>query len=761
MIEDMAAMGLRRLSSRVARCVVILAVALAAGNVASFALDTGAAAGNTGQEVRVSADRLVYERTTSVLRAVGNVVVQRGRDELKADHVTAKISTLDMWATGNVVYTRQKSAWKGDFLYCNMDTGRVHAEGESEFRSEPFVVDFEKGDSKKKGDEATGRDAVITTCALTPSSYHYHIWASSVTIVPGGDIVARNAVFYFYRVPILYLPYWRQSTTGRGFDFQPGYASRFGAFLLTGYGYDATDRIFGRTRLDYRTKRGWAVGQQFHGQDAHKKWVSDLDTYYAYDQLYAKGGGDAASPAHVDANRYRVLFKQSYNIDSRTYFIARLHYISDDELLDDFFRSEYRQESHPESYAYLKHNSQTYSVGGQVRVRLNDFYDTVERLPEVFVDISRQKIGNTFLYYDGRSAAAYLQKTVSKYSGGDDYSAVRLDSHHVLSVPAKIGFLSAVPRAGYRATFYSKTPVDTGGSGSESAEIDTTGKNVLRQMYEAGMDLSFKAFKVWRAPPGEDGGLRHVIEPYANFSYVTEPNVLAQDLYQFDQVDALGEKNELKLGARNKFQTKQKGKPIDKVDIDIWTIGNLNAKAGTDKFDTIGSDARFRIVKGLAVDMDGRYNFRGEGLKEVNTHLMVGNAGKLHGDIEHRYRADDRDLLLGDVSTDQNAPWSCGYDCRFDLQTSRLEEHSLRVKRCFDCLSLLVAFSQLPGYTSSDGAKRAEDYRISFKLSITALPNIGTSMEQRMAVASNYKLTPAGNENDNEKETGEDKGVSQ
>ena len=73
--------------------------------------------------------------------------------------------------------------------------------------------------------------------------------------------------------------------------------------------------------------------------------------------------------------------------------------------------------------------------------------------------------------------------------------------------------------------------------------------------------------------------------------------------------------------------------------------------------------------------------------------------------------------------------WGYGYNTRIDLQNSRLEEHSLRIRRNYDCLSLLVAFSQLPGYTSSDGAKRAEDYRISFKVLITALPNMGTFIE--------------------------------
>ncbi len=705
---------------------MILAAAFAGGGRAAIARDAGSISGDDGQEVELTADRLIYDRTSSVLRADGHVVVKRGAEELKADRITAKTDTLDMWATGNVSYTTAATAWKGDSLYCNFDTGRVHANGKSEFRDKPFIVNLDKGDRVSTNGATSGRDAVVTTCSRDPGHYHYHIRARKVTIIPDGGVAATHVIFYYCGVPIMYVPYWRMSDneTARGFDFQPGYDSRFGPYLLSSYGYGISDRFSGRTRLDYRTKRGWAGGQDIVGTGADKIWAADLQTYYVYDKAHV---GKEADP--VDANRYRGLLKYRRSVNRDTYFVTRVHVLSDDEFLDDFFRDEFRLEPHPESYAYLKRNSDTYSVGGELRVRVNDFYDTVQRLPEAFVNASRQRIGNTFLYYDGRSSAGYLAMTVSKYSGADDYSAVRVDSRHVVSAPTRVWFLSAVPRAGYRATYYSQTPVDISESGNSPGAIDETGKNIIREMYEAGMDLSFKAFKVWRNPPGEDGGLRHVIEPYANYSYVSEPTVLAQDLYQFDQIDALRMKNEIRLGTRNKFQTKEKGNPTDKAYVDAWTVGNLEPDPGAYRFDTVGSDARFRLMSRLSVDVDGRYNFRGNGLRELNTHVVAGNTRKLHADVEHRYRADDRNLLLCDLDTDQNASWGYGYGTRYDLQEGRFQEHSVRLTRNFDCLAWTVGFSQLPGYTGADGTAHQDDYRVVFKIWIKALPGMGFGLE--------------------------------
>jgi LPS-assembly protein len=121
--------------------------------------------------------------------------------------------------------------------------------------------------------------------------------------------------------------------------------------------------------------------------------------------------------------------------------------------------------------------------------------------------------------------------------------------------------------------------------------------------------VSFKASRVW--PGARSGffqvdGLRHIIEPSANYTWVPQPNVRPWQVPQFDyqlpttqllpiqfpdynSVDSIDSQNVIRWGLRNKLQTKRKGGIDNVLNWALYTDWRLTPEAGQTTFSPIYS----------------------------------------------------------------------------------------------------------------------------------------------------------------------------
>src|SRR6185369_15360737 len=163
--------------------------------------------------------------------------------------------------------------------------------------------------------------------------------------------------------------------------------------------------------------------------------------------------------------------------------------------------------------------------------RVNDFLETVERLPEVRLTGFRQQIGSSPLFYESESSAGYYRRLFAETNGppvGLNYAAARADTYHQVLLPETFfGWLNVTTRVGGRLTYYS----EASGPGATTEEL-------YRGVFNTGAEVSFKASRVW---PGiqnkffDVDGIRHIIEPSVNYVYVPTPNYHGtNDIPQFD-----------------------------------------------------------------------------------------------------------------------------------------------------------------------------------------------------------------------------------
>ena len=700
----------------------------------------------------INADTMEYDRKTGWISARGNVYIRRTNEVLKADIVDLNVSNSIVRARGNVMFQKGNKIWRGtEFTYNltnqNWETGAFVA------TVPPFNVAAEKS-ARISQVEYILHGAVLSTCTNSADDYHYYVKAREARIVPGKKIEARGVTLMLGGVPVLYSPYWYRNLEDAtlGLIVRIGYRSAWGGYLLTGYRYKVNDYFKLTTRIDYRSKRGFALGQDF---DWEKISFTGSDTGKGSLQVYGLSDSDIAED-HSDneiarieqEQRYRVRFRHSHTLSERAYLMSDFNYQGDPYVLEDFFENDYQNAIHPDNYVTASHRGNNYSIGIRAQVRLNDYYNAVNRLPEITYDVSRQQILESPFYYESRSSLAYLQKVFESTSTDEEYSAVRLDSSHYVYYPTRhFDFLNVIPRAGYRATWYSasvenqvqdvmRTTVATNivvSGGTSNAVISSVTELVtatnqieagsaLRNLFELGCEVSFKAHCTWDDvhPLPFINSLRHIIEPYANYTFVPEPDVLSGQLYQFDKVDGLGEVNTIKTGVRNRLQTKRNRAAFDIINSDIYAVWNVAPQEGQESFDHLGTKNELQISDKFKLEFIGTYS--SNSLSEYSTRVWL-IYPKFKTAVEYRENRDSGSRLITPIinvlPTDD---WTLEAYLRYSASDSRIEEHVYNIQRSYDCLTWRLGFKHIPAYTRTDGYEKEDDFRVEFAIWANAFP---------------------------------------
>jgi hypothetical protein len=218
-------------------------------------------------------------------------------------------------------------------------------------------------------------------------------------------------------------------------------------------------------------------------------------------------------------------------------------------------------------------------------------------------------------------------------------------------------------------------------------------------------------------------GLRHVVEPYANYTLIPEPNLRPDRLYQFDSVDELDEEDSVRVGVRNRLQTKRGERVLDLADLDVWTTYRFENYPDGQPFTDINWLGELLPVPGLQVNFDGAYDCYNERLDDFNTRATV-KSDVWQAYVEHRYRNGDTSLLTADVSFAPNLRWALEAYERYEFEEGRLEEQAYYVARKLDCLGIKVGLSHLPGYTRADGTRRDDEFRAYAQVWLLAFPNV-------------------------------------
>jgi LPS-assembly protein len=679
------------------------------------------------EEVQVNADKVNYDGSTSVAKAIGNAIVKTKVAILTADFISLNVDTGDAVAQGNVKLVRDKDEWTGEELVYNFKDQTAVGDN-FVLTADPFRIFSGSADRLENGDFHFD-DATITTCTNNCDHLHYRVCVRDLTLVPGKSVRGRNATWYLGKVPIFYWPkFYAPFDSARGWSFRLGYTSRWGAFLLSSYTFNINPWLESETHIDLRSKRGVGLGQDFRW-NISDNGDGEISGYYINDTDTEAGG----HKVDIDSERYRFKFDQDYNFSDRDYVLAKLQYVSDPYILEDFFEDEYEYSSVPENYLFYTHRADNWLLTGLAKGKLNDYYTIVAKYPELTLDVMRQEILDTGFYYDSITIAGFMDKQwneTRKDSGYEDYSLFRFHTDQFINYPLKFfGWLNVTPGADYQGTYYSKTKkqIYTVDSAGEVSEVTVEDDGKLRSAVTLSLESSFKAYgSTWY--PIEGVPIRHVAIPYFVYSYRPEPNLTIDQIYQFDDIDELSEQNSLKLGMRNKIQRGYKladDRRIirDLIDVNIYTYLNLLQEATT--FRNVYLDSKLLPLDNMIVYFDMVYNFEDNYLDEVDGRLSY-RSGKYGAvELEYLYNEDRNSKLTVALDGYLTREWTLGTYVRYDLSNDIVNETEVYIKQVLDCLGWQIGFRFIPEYNLDNGISQEQEWGVTFGFWLTDIEGFG------------------------------------
>jgi LPS-assembly protein len=696
------------------------------------------AGGAQAEPATIDAKQLRFDQTSHLAYGEGTVVVRYKGAVLQADRVRYNRLTQEAWAEGHVRLTRDGREWIAPAAYYNFASTEMRAEHVRGF-SEGVMLWIDSISETGTNHYVTTH-AALSTCDSEPP--HYRLEATHAEIWPDGRIELHNVVLKLGEVPIFWFPIFSFTPHNDEppFSVTMGVSSDQGFFFLSSTRWQLTTNMEMVVHLDERTHRGVGGGLDLNYR-VDSKVQGKLGGYFISDDN-PMDKEDTAAGVNIHTNRYRAQWLHKQYFPNDITLTVDLNKLSDPEIIEDFFFGEFRHERQPDSVADITKRGPNYTLSLLARPQLNNFFTEVERLPEAKLAVNRTRIGSTPFFYEGESSVGeyHMDRGATNDSNlAFVGNAVRADTFHQILMPQTFGgWLSVVPHAGARYTYYSRAP--------ESAAITN---EVRRFVFDLGGEASFKISRTWddvKCDALQVNGLRHILQPFANYQWIPTPNVGTNDLFQFDTVrsttlkggdnlvltryspldfpaynsiDDITKENVLRFGLRQKLQTRRDGRPWDLVELENWTDWHIDRNKDERSISDLYSTLRLRPVEYLSMDAFMRYDLHANVLRELNTAIRVMDTDRWTVGVGTLFLRNDSNLICLDTSVRLSRHWTVHMHQRFDMQDGEWEEQAYALRQ--ETHDWLITY----GASRRNQRNRNDETMVFFAVSLRAFPSMG------------------------------------
>ncbi len=674
----------------------------------------------------ISAITVTFDQKKDIYIAENNVVITGGQTRLEADYVEFSNKTKDAFARGDVLLISGEDSISCNALTLNLITKKGFIDKGTIFiQKNHFYI---TGENIQKTGEATysAQKGSITSCE--GESPDWKITGNNIKVTIEGYGTATNTVFWAKGLPVIYSPYLkfpvkRKRQTGLLIprvtsSERKGFGIEQPLFLAISKNSDAT------VYADYMSDRGVKLGTEF-------RYILDKKTkgsiYFDFLDDKKKDDGTAAtknysfSSTPQRTNSDRFWFRMKHDQDLTNGFTAKLDIdvVSDEDYLHEFqdgstgyiqtnkyFEKEFgRNLDEYDDYTrknklniYKTWSNYSFNIDvlwyDNVRARRQNTEDTtLQTLPSIIFNVSRQQISTSKLFYtlDSRYQSFYRKDTTATQIKGQ-----RADLYPRIFLPLKLGkFFNFEPSLGVRETTWHTT---------DFTDINDNSDNFrTREVYDIGAALSTKLIKIFNLNSGFADKIQHEVIPELNYAFI--PNIIQDDLPSFDNLDRIEERNILTWSLTNNFTSRKstltpKGKEQkiyhDFAYIKLYQSYDIKKEweNESEPFSDIFLDSTLNPCDFFSLDMDLSWS-------PYDSHFNTLNVGSTfkdnRGDLlrrEYRYTKNELESVYTKITINLTDELSTYYSIEQNLEEEKTVETRVGLSLKKACWAFNLDFSE-------------------------------------------------------------------
>ncbi len=648
----------------------------------------------------------------------------------RAEYIAA---TEQLRFSGDVAIYREGVIYRGENATYNLNSRQLDASG---MRSSIEPLFFKAANVSSSGGGSDISVIKLDAPEFTTEDSEdpgYRITADKVSIYPGDRVVFHKFKILAGDSPLFYLPYVSQPLDGEfGYSLIPGYRSNLGAFLLNQYSTTVGDHSIVKYRLDLYSQRGAGTGFDLESRRyPRSSQFGKFKFYWLYDTdpQTSSTGSSSASREFVDNNRYRVNLHHRVYLPGPEqgdfYVDVDINKISDGFFYEDFFPYDFRDDPQPDNIVNFVKRHDRGEISLLSRFRVNDFYNSDTRLPELALDRVRQPFFNTGLFYASNSSIGILEEHLSD----DGERSIRSQIETLEALPPNPVNQAAIDRLNdslinpaytrsyswnelyYPFRFYDGAVTLTPRAGIGYASYSDVGgpepDDSSRLIFAAGLDAAMKISRVYDdvvVPSLGLDGLRHIVQPYASWSYVsaddlgggfmgidhvapsTRPRPL--EVSNFKAIDSLRDWNLVRLGVAQRLQTRRNRTTYNWLSSNTYIDAFIEDPEYDRDFSNLYQDiawhpvpwARFNIGAQVPIsDRTGNFS-------EINTRATFMPTDSVEFSVGHRMLSDhpvfsDSSLLDFGAYARLSENWGFSIYERYEMDDSTLETQQYSIHR--------------------------------------------------------------------------------
>lgn len=361
-------------------------------------------------------------------------------------------------------------------------------------------------------------------------------------------LFAKDITMRIYQIPLLWLPSLKTNLdiifdAPVRYNFKWG--GRQGSRASMIYEIFSWNRFKAFLRVDYRVKRGFGGGlETYYCSEDHRQIFNTIN--------YVANDNSLSNPHEKIRYRFQGLYHNLVWQDKVTIDLS-WDKLSDRDMATDYNDRGLELDTAGRTQLLIRRQEENWIQQFIGNLKVNQFQSVKQELPTFEISWRPQTLGDSGIIFNTLARASYLDFSYSNdVLHVHDYNSMRVEWNQNVYRPIPLRYFVLTPEAGLIGIYYNNSPQKT----DETLGIANFG-------FEAKTAL-FRCFS----------NMKHVIEPYMRFNYLTSPTISPNHHYIFDIDDGWFQSNTLRLGILNEWYVKYSSGCLTRpLFVDFYTYG--------------------------------------------------------------------------------------------------------------------------------------------------------------------------------------------